>query len=25
MPKGDTPERTRLVGPKNEHTLGPFA
>ncbi len=20
MPKGDTPERTRLVGPKNEHT-----
>ena len=24
-PKGDTPERTRLVGPKNEHTLGPFA
>ena len=25
MPKGDTPERTRLVGPKNEHTPGPFA
>ena len=25
MPKGDSPERTRLVGQKNEHTLGPFS
>jgi hypothetical protein len=25
MPKGDSPECARLVGQKNEHTLGPFS